>query len=211
MNKFMKIAACVVIGAAAFVLSGCGKDYSGTYMAEIGEKDVSAQIVEVEKDNKDGYIIKPRHIGYYVHTYCGEGTKKAFITRWRQGPYISHLVIDVEASFFDYTKDVFSATAPNKNNTMVYSLGAGGMTLASGSIKIDDKGNLIDETGYLSVGGRQEGRKFAKIKKLNLDEVKKTLQDHVTANAHAEHDYEKNENETSKVGKIVFEDKTQKK
>ena len=211
MNKFMKIAACVVIGAAAFVLSGCGKDYSGTYMAEIGEKDVSAQIVEVEKDNKDGYIIKPRLVGYYVHTSWGEGTKMSVPTPFHRGPLVHHFVIDVKASLYDRSQVVFSATAPNKNNTMVYSVGSDGMTLASGSIKIDDKGNLIDETGYLSVGDSQEGRKFVKIKKLNLDEVKKTLQDHVIANAHAEHDYEKNENDTSKVGKIVFEDKTQKK
>ncbi len=211
MKKWMKFAACVVIGAAAFALAGCGKDYSGTYMAEIGEKDVSAQIVEIEKDNKDGYIIKPRHVGYYVHTSWGEGTKGTIITPWYHGPFIRHYVIDVNAKFYDYTKDVFSATEPNKNNTMVYSLGVEGLTLASGTIKIDDKGNLIDETGYLSDGARQEGRKFVKIKKLNLDEVKKTLQDHVTANAHAEHDYEKNENETSKVGKIVFVDEKQKK
>jgi hypothetical protein len=211
MNKWVKLAACVAIGAAAFVLSGCGKDYSGTYMAEIGEKDEVAQVLEVEKGNKDGYIIKPRSIGYYVQTSWGEGTKGTIPTPWYHGPYIRHYVIDVNAKFYNKTMPTVTATEPNKNNTMAYSFVMNGIFPVSGSIKIDDKGNLIDETGSLSDGLHVAGRKYVKIKKLNLDEVKKTLQEHVTANAHAEHDYEKNQNETSKVGKIVFEDENQKK
>ena len=203
MFGFKKALAALFVGVTAFVLTGCGgKDMSGTYQADIGDKNEHARILEVEKGDKDGYTINYRVVGYDVKEEIGAGS--TIPSPWAAGKVKAHSITDIEATWSDVVENTLITSAPNKNNKMTYK-DTQNMGFLTGIIAIDEEGNLIDETGKITGPLGVKGTKFKKVKTLNIEELKKTFQEHVTANAHEEFEFS-NSMKDSKVGKIEFKD-----
>lgn len=212
MYKWLKMFFCVVLGVAALALSGCGKDMTGTYIADMGEGEPYVRVLDVEKGDKDGYIINYREIGYNISKSDGKGTKR-FIYRgistrkYTEEEMKSHYVVDLKCVFYNNLDNQLFASAPNDNNKMIFkdSKNAGFLT---GTIAIDKDGNLIDENGDFSMGRswqKTQGRKFTKVKEFKIEELKEKIKKNIEEYAHKKYDYDKPGSE-SKVGEITFVD-----
>lgn len=203
MFGFKRVLAALFVGVTACVLAGCGgKDLSGTYQANIGDKNTHVKVLEVEKGDKDGYTINYKLIGYDVKEEIGDGSTGTNL--WTAGKIKAHSIIDIKATWSDEVRNTLIASDPNKNNKMTYK-DTKNMGFLTGLIAIDEEGNLIDETGKIVDIIGVKGTKFKKVKTLDLEGIKKTLQEHVTANAHEKFDYS-NSYTDSEVGKIEFKD-----
>lgn len=205
MSWFKKVLTALFLGITVFALTGCGgKDLSGLYMMDMGDKHEFVRVLDVKKGDKGGYIINYKFMHYKVVAKYGEGGTIASV--WAPVGTKSHLVKDIIATWEENSENTFITSAPNKDSNKMTYKDTKNMGFLTGVIAIDEDGSLIDETGgIINDVAVKKGTKFKKIKELNVEEIKKTLQEHVTANAHAEYDYDR-PLEDSKIGKIVFKD-----
>lgn len=199
MKWFKRVMAFFLIGLATVVLSGCGKDLSGTYMA--GEPaDGAVRVLEVAKGDKDGYLIKYYWWGYDTSKKWGPGTVSPNPFN-PAGKYIDNLIFT--ATYSERLQNTLITSAPSKSNKMTFS---NQKTLSKGIIGIDEEGNLIDETGFTYELSGELGTKYKKVTKtINKEEMKKEMQEAVATRLHKNYDFDKG-NRHSEVKEIIFKD-----
>ena len=201
-----KLMAGLAAGVAALMIAGCGgNDLSGKYMAEpVTEADTITYILDVKKGEKEGYNMNFCTAEYNLTKDLGEGSVY-------HNPLFSHTkekdvyIYDYKGKFEYEIADQLFSSAPDKNNTMVFKKAKNPVFMGgipTGTFEVDKEGNLIDVAGVLTP---VQGRKFVKVKEVNMDEVKKNLKDNITKNLHKENDKE-TASWTSKVGTITFDD-----
>lgn len=199
-----KLVAGLMAGIATVVMAGCGSDLSGTYVGEpFSDTATITYVLEVKKGNKDGYNMNLKEASYEATAKLGEGSvyyNPLFNSTGKKN--INNY--EITANFnYEIINQLF-ASAVDKNNTMTYrdSKNAG---LLTGTIEVDKDGNLIDVSGAFS---NMQGRRFVKVKELNMDELKKKLQESTTKFWHSHYDHS-NTFSDSQVTKITFNDEKQ--
>ena len=206
-----KMVAMAISGFAVVVMAGCGgTDLSGKYVSvPTSENDTVSYILDVKKGDKDKYNMNVYRAKYYVSAHYGEGSVYHMVHAWPEpnAPKEKNIYkYDVKATF-DYDNwNQIVASAPDKSNTMTYKTSRT-MGLMAGNLEVDKEGNLVDMSGGLADG--EKGLKFKKVKEVNMDEIKKKLQEAVTNNAHKVYDYERGDT-VSSVNNIEFKDKNSK-
>lgn len=206
-----KMVAMAISGFAVVVMAGCGgSDLSGKYVSvPTSENETVSYILDVKKGDKDKYNMNVYRAKYYVTAMPGEGSVYHMVHPWSEPNAKKEKNIsknDVKATY-DYDNwNQIVASAPDKSNTMTYKTSRT-MGLMAGNLEVDKEGNLVDMSGGLTDG--EKGLKFKKVKEVNMDEIKKKLQEAVTNNAHKQYDYE-NSDTISSVKSIEFVDKNSK-
>lgn len=201
-----KIIAVLVSGIAVLTIAGCGgDDLSGKYVAEpVSDKDTITYVLDVKKGEKDGYVMDFCTAKYKMTKSKGPDDRyysPIFNTTCKKSVYDN-----VFNGKFKYEIDTQLLTsAPDKNKTMIFkrtkenffTMGAG-----PGTLTVDKDGNLVDTVGSLT---STEGRKFVKVKELDMNEIKKNLQESTTKSLQKEYVRE-DAFSVSKISGITFED-----